>query len=51
MKKFITFIGQMHANLILRHMESAKCEETLNYWFERGKRLNNFMISYEIYLD
>ena len=51
MKTFITFISQANANLILKKMQRCETQEDLDNWFERGMRLNNLMLSYEIYLD
>jgi len=51
MKTFITFIGQANANLIIKKMERCETQEDLDYWFVRGMKLDNLMISYNIYLD
>jgi len=51
MKTFITFIGQINANLIIKKIQRCETQEDLDYWFERGIRLNNTMLSYEIYLN
>jgi hypothetical protein len=51
MKTLITFIGQSNANLIIKKMQRCKTQETLDYWFNKGAKLNNLMVSFEIYLD
>ena len=51
MKTFITFISQSNANLIIKKMQRCETQKDLDYWFNRGIKLNNLMISYDIYLD
>jgi hypothetical protein len=51
MKKIFTFVGQSQANLIIKKMQRCKTEEDLDLWFNKGMKLNNLFLIYDIYLD
>ena len=51
MKKLLTFIGQSQANLIIKKMERCETIEELDRWFNKGMKINNLFLTYDIYLD